>query len=767
VGVFMAERGPRPFVLLALAVGLAGCRGVGGDPAAPPGAHAPGSPSPPAATAADHPKPSFLASLTPPDPAAARLEVKPQTEPSCRVGKEWVVVASVVDADGRPLPRRRIEWALDGAGAIVAVDERGFLPGRGRKVDDHTAYSYTDHFEHRIEGDGDSGGVTVGPGQSWCVVRSAAEGELRLTVSAPEVGDGAKNRVVVTQHWIDAGLAPPPATAARTGTEQALTARVFRSSDNRPKAGTAVRYRLLDGPPALFLPGQTQEVVVPSGADGTAPARLVQAAARPGRNRIAVEVLGADAAVVGQSETAVDWKPPDVSVAVSLPASVPADREAPCTVTVRNDSAAEARTVTVRIAVPDGWRLLRTDPTPFPEGNVLVWTLAALPAHGERSFQLAFQPGRVGPTAGRASVAAGDGRRDEKEILCQVVPPQVARLKVEPDGPAAGVVGGPLSYRVTVSNTGTGPATNVRLRAALDGLEADGGADAAVGPLGPGESRTVTLAVRPTRAGDAAARLTATADGGARDEARRAVTVRDARLALRLSGPAVCLAGGRAEWDLEVRNAGDTPLDGAVVSDALPPELELVEATDGGRPQGREVVWQVGPLPVGGEKRLRLTTTAARPAERAVNAAAAVASAAADGGAAAEVRAQAQQAVAVRGVAAFKLAVSGRDGVVEVGGRTVYTITVTNRGSLPGERVQITATLPSELRVVAVGGPAPYRVEGGRLTFAPVQELPPGQALTFTVEAEAVQPGEVRVRVAMTAAALREPVFKEESTNVR
>src|SRR5262249_56524073 len=120
------------------------------------------------------------------------------------------------------------------------------------------------------------------------------------------------------------------------------------------------------------------------------------------------------------------------------------------------------RMVTVRVGVPDGWKPLRADPQAEQEGDTLVWTLAAVPGRGQRALQVVYQAAQPGPASARAAVSTADGRGDEKEILCQVVPPQIARLKIEPAGeagPAAGFVGAPLTYQVTVSNPGTRPAT--------------------------------------------------------------------------------------------------------------------------------------------------------------------------------------------------------------------------------------------------------------------------------------------------------------------
>ena len=102
-----------------------------------------------------------------------------------------------------------------------------------------------------------------------------------------------------------------------------------------------------------------------------------------------------------------------------------------------------------------------------------------------------------------------------------------------------------------------------------------------------------------------------------------------------------------------------------------------------------------------------------------------------------------------------------------MGARTAYRIQVKNTGSLPGERVGMTATIPPQMRAMTAYGPATYRVEGNKVIFAPLDTLPPGQTATYIVEVQAVQAGEARFRAELTTSTMREPVVKEESTNVR
>src|SRR5262249_40101679 len=138
------------------------------------------------------------------DPYACRIEVRPKTV-STSVGAHQVLIATIYDKDGQPRRGRRVEWMLEGKGHIVEVDESGVAPGRGYKVDNRYAVSYTEYFEHIItRGNNDaSDDFKVRPGQSWCVVSSPVEGDTQITVYAPEIYNWDHNIVTVQVFWLD------------------------------------------------------------------------------------------------------------------------------------------------------------------------------------------------------------------------------------------------------------------------------------------------------------------------------------------------------------------------------------------------------------------------------------------------------------------------------------------------------------------------------------------------------------------------------------
>ena len=199
-----------------------------------------------------HAKPPGLGYFANFDPHACRLEVRPLdgTNP---VQTSHVIIATIYER-GQPRRNRRVEWMLEGVGNIVEVDESGYFPGRGYKVDNKYAVSYTDYCEHRItRGTADpNDDFVIRPGQTWCVIigRRGRHPRHRLRPGDRQL---EPHKVFVTKHWVDAGwMIPPQPSTARA--PNVLTTNVFRHTDRQPLANYRVRYRILDGPPACSCP---------------------------------------------------------------------------------------------------------------------------------------------------------------------------------------------------------------------------------------------------------------------------------------------------------------------------------------------------------------------------------------------------------------------------------------------------------------------------------------------------------------------------------
>ncbi|HEX5271509.1 MAG TPA: hypothetical protein VFW33_13525 [Gemmataceae bacterium] len=719
-----------------------------------------------------HGKPSGDGQYADFDPHACRVEVRP-VEATSPVRRHYVLIATVYDDEGKPRRNRRVEWMLEGAGNIIEVDESGCFPGRGYKVDNKYAVSYTDYVEHHVtRGNSDpNDDFMIRPGQSWCVVSAAVEGDTHVTVYCPEIYNWDNNKVVVTTHWVDAAWSFPKPVVARSGAPAVLSTGVIRATDHQPLAGYKVRYRVLDGPPAVFLPSRTAEYVATTDLGGNAPATLAQLGPAAGVNRVGVEIIRAplptrpdDAGLVlAHAETTVSWQAPVVSLDVIAPPTAVVGQDLTYIVVLNNAGQVESRGMTVRAGIPDGTQYVRSDPPALTENGGLVWTVGELTGRQARSLTATFHTTRLGLVTNKVRVQTAEGLVGEKTVTTDVTQAPRAALKLGVEAPAAAAVGAPVAYKITVSNPGTGPATGVVLNAKFDAaLEHESKlnpVESKVGTLAPGESRTIGLTLTARQAGTLGNVVTARADGGLTETARQTVDAKRAEVSLRNTGPAWRYVGRPADWSVDLENKGDVPLANVVVRESLPAEVAFQSASDGGMPQGNQVTWPVGTLKPGEKRRLTVTTVCKALAPSATAVATVMADPAID--------ARAATTLEIRGLPAVRMKVSDRDDPVDVGMPTEYRIEVTNQGSLPADDVRVSAVVPDEMRPLDARGPSAGKIDGQRVTFPAVGALAPGQAVVYTIVVQAVKAAPaVYFRAELTTSTLTKPLVEEESTSV-
>ena len=178
------------------------------------------------------------------DPKAVSLEVVPR-EQSNPVKTQHVLVATVKDAQGNPLPGRRVEWIIaeGSVGSIVEVDESGWYNTRGYKVDNKYAVSHTNSYDNTLtRGNNDpSDDVQLRKGQTWCTITSPIEGDTNLIVYAPAIFNWDNHKVFVVKHWNDAAWEWPPDATNPIGTKHEMAVKVMKASDGLPIASCQTR----------------------------------------------------------------------------------------------------------------------------------------------------------------------------------------------------------------------------------------------------------------------------------------------------------------------------------------------------------------------------------------------------------------------------------------------------------------------------------------------------------------------------------------------
>lgn len=730
----------------------------------------------------------------PPDPikgvdrSGMRLEVRP-TEASAAVGKQLLIVATVYDEQNKPKAHRRVEWKLEGPGIMLAVDESGFPFYRGRKEDSKSATGFTNTFEHDVPPNVENPlGRSILPGQTWCVISSAVEGQTYVTAFVPDIPDASVNRVVVRTNWVDARWQFPQPAVARAGGEYVLATKINRHSESGPAVGYKVRYFVLDDngqvglyPPSTLKSGVPREVIVSADAEGSARAAVFQLKPELSSNRIGIEILRPDVsqpggmAVVARGETKIEWQAPQVKIAIESPRTAALNQAFPMTYSISSTGGVESKSMILKAVIPQGMQLISTNPKATADGNELLWSLGALPASQQHTVQVVYRPTVTGAVTATANVRTDDNLRSEANAMIQVTE---AKLQVQLIGPASALVGENVPYRIIVKNPGNGLATNIRVKAQMDaGLEVIGKPvpfETVIDKLDSSQEQIIPLPLSPKQAGRSAVKVSAMADGNLFAEAPTAgIDVRKPELKVEVHGPPRGYLNQELTWTVRIFNPSDVPLSNVVVRAMLPPDVTFRSATNEGRHQNGGVEWNLGTAVGKQWADVQFTAVATKLGRTSVGATVSGAPLLKRGEEFQPVSMvkpfsaeKAEASLEILGIPALQLEVYDSDDPVNVGQKITYTIRVKNAGTLPASQVNIIAELPPQMKPLSAFGIVNGRIEGQRVVFPPVDSIRPGLVSVFTIEAQAVSQGDGRFRAEVKSLSLGSPITSEEATRI-
>ncbi len=191
---------------------------------------------------------------------------------------------------------------------------------------------------------------------------------------------------------------------------------------------------------------------------------------------------------------------PQLTIQKTAPKEIQVGKPATFSVTVRNTGQVPASDVEVHDVVPRGTRLLGTIPQAAHGGQgEVVWKLGTIRPGEEATAKMQLMPTAEGEIGSVATVHFGA----DASARCVATRPQLA---VELAGPEKVLIGEQAVLRITVSNPGTGVATGVMLDERVPpGLQHPAGAELEyeVGDLKPGETKSSTCRLWPTRPGPA------------------------------------------------------------------------------------------------------------------------------------------------------------------------------------------------------------------------------------------------------------------------
>jgi uncharacterized repeat protein (TIGR01451 family) len=314
-----------------------------------------------------------------------------------------------------------------------------------------------------------------------------------------------------------------------------------------------------------------------------------------------------------------DPPPPVVTLKVRVAACAAPGQEIEYRICVENTSPAPAHHVLVRNPLPANTRLLRATPPPSHPEPDLQWYLGTLPGLASREIVLMLQPLGLGDVKSCARVQYEHGQCVCIRIagaappipgvpgLPGVPPPPEkvvpapkgkAKLALEVKAPAEKLVTDPATYTITLTNPGTGPATNVLITAVLpektEFVSATLGGhyvapvNSVTWPLWPqgtldaGGSRTVELVLKAKAPGKHCVKAEALADEGLTAKAEACTVFKKGASAvlLRMEDTKDPIAvGEETSYVIVVLNQGEVPVTNIRIKATVPKEMEFVRAT--------------------------------------------------------------------------------------------------------------------------------------------------------------------------------------------
>lgn len=422
---------------------------------------------------------------------------------------------------------------------------------------------------------------------------------------------------------------------------------------------------------------------------------------------------------------------------------------------VSNDGDQAANDVVLMVSMPETAELTSTRPTSgsvdrAPSGSVLQWAIRKL-ASGKRE-ELAVRIVPHDSTPIDLDVRCGCAGI----VVTSTLDVQQARLALQIRGASEVLCGEKEIYRLTVSNSGNGPAENTVIHLLPLPPEEGPPASHRVGTLGAGESKTVEIELVARQGGRLSIQARATADGGLNVAAAEEVAVRQPAVQVEVVGPARQYAGAPATYRVRVRNPGDAPARRVKIVANLPEGAECLATSHDGKIDVKHAraTWTMTSLAAGAEQLFTVKCLMKTPGENRLEA-----SAEADGG----LKHSNLATTEVMAVADLVLDISDPTGAVPVGQDSVYEVRVRNRGDRAAEGVDVTALFSKGVEPISVEGAA-HSVSANSVVFETLPSLGPGQEKRFVIHAKAGIAGPARFRVELQCKSLGTKLTGEETT---
>ncbi len=447
---------------------------------------------------------------------------------------------------------------------------------------------------------------------------------------------------------------------------------------------------------------------------------------------------------------------PALALEKSAPVEIQIGKPATFSLHVRNVGQIAARNVVVTDHVPRGTSLAQARPQAEQSADgSLVWNLGDLAPGSDTTIEMILMPEAEGEIGSVAQVSC-QTLASTRTICTRPA------LVIDHIGPQQVLIGETVSLAITLTNTGTGPATNVVIEEDVPaGLQHVAGRELEyeVGTLKPGETRRMELTLRAAQAGIVENLVLARGDGNLRTEHRARIEVIAPQLQVDVIGPKRRYLDRQATYEVNLANPGTAVAKNVDLTAFLPRGMKFVAADSEGQydPTRHAVFWSLEELPADKRGTVKVTTVPREPGEHVLRV---------ESRGDRNLTASNEQLVLVEAAPELVFSVVDLSDPIEIGSETAYEVRIVNNGTKAASNVQLAVLFPAELQALSGDGPTRSAGDAQRIVFDPVPRLQPREELAFKVTGKALRAGDIRVKVQIASDEEPQPVTKEESTRI-
>lgn len=453
--------------------------------------------------------------------------------------------------------------------------------------------------------------------------------------------------------------------------------------------------------------------------------------------------------------------PADAKILIEqkTPKTVKANDTFDCTIDVTNRSDFTITEAVLKQQLPSNFTLVSSNPKAVQDGNQLTWALKNLTPGTRTQIVLTGKVSSTGTLKYIGNTELSFANKGPENMTDAIR----AELTFSLSNPKIVTVGEVFPVDMTFKNPGTAALTNVKVIKQLpDGLlTADGKSKLSlrVGDIAPGQDQIATTNMKTEKPGLYSTIFDATADDGISANAKMELKATKPNLVLTASAPSKRYVGRLIPYKISVKNNGDAVTKNITVKLELPDGIELAAVNENGTSSkaGQLATWNLASLIP--DATMTLTASAMPKRIMVVNALASAETLGQDN--------QKQTLITdVAGIPGLLGNLTDVNDPVALGNEEIYTITMSNQGSLPATKVKVKCTLEDSMQFVkAEGATKGALYDGDSVIFEPLSVLEPQSEAKWYVTVKALKIGDVRFKVDVTSDQLERPVHLEQSTN--